>query len=107
MQTNQVKATSDLINIDTIKSIVRESALATFGIKEIANIISKKGKKEDGIVISERKDKTFALDVFVLVSSDVKITEALRSAQKAIRYKLNRKYQKRFPVVNVYCNGVF
>ncbi len=106
MNQNQSKADSKDINLSDIISTIREALIATYGVVEIANIKDKKGKKEEGIVLSEKSDHTFCVDVYLTVSSDVKITETLRSAQSSVRYTLNKKYPKIVSNINVYANGV-
>lgn len=104
-QSNRLdKQTKDIIEL------VRQTARNSYGVVAIAkkdeiNLISKitkKGKMEEGIFVNKRSDDTFTVDIYVVLSQEIKITESLRECQKSIRYVLNKKYPKMCREVNVY-----
>lgn len=104
-QSNRLdKQTKDIIEL------VRQTARNSYGVVAIAkkdevNLISKitkKGKMEEGIFVNKRSDDTFTVDIYVVLSQEIKITESLRECQKSIKYVLNKKYPKMCREVNVY-----
>ena len=95
-----------------IIKLVSEVASNSYGVVAIAkkdeiNLISKitkKGKMEDGIFVTTRADDTFTVSIYLVLATEIKITEALRECQKSIRFALNKKYPKLCREVNVYVN---
>ena len=98
------KTSQEIINI------VRETAMNSYGVVKIANKdelsfiskITKKGKMEEGIFVDKHRDNTFSVSIYLVLSQDIKITEALRECQKSIRFVLNKKFPKLCREVNVY-----
>lgn len=102
------------ININEITKTVHEAALCCYGIvglsdkasiSRIDNII-KKGTKEDAIFITKRPNQNFIVDVYLVLAKDVKITEALVSAQDTIKYCLDKQFAKKCVSVNVFAESV-
>ena len=62
----------------------------------------KKGIVEDAIYVKKFPNRTFTVDVYLELSQEVKVTEALSEAQKTIMYTLNKKFSKCCAGVNVY-----
>ena len=94
-----------------IKDATRVAALACYGVVDIArreDILRadkriKKGIIEDqAIYVKKFPNRTFAVDVYLVLSNEVKITESLVEAQKVILYNLNKKFNKSCAQVNVY-----
>lgn len=103
------------INTKEIVDLVKTIALGSYGVAAIsskselsANSINqtKKGKKEDAIFVRENKDQGFSVDVYLVVSTGVKITEIISEAQKAILFGLKKKYKEIVRTVNVYAENV-
>ena len=98
------------IDINEIIKAVKESASACYGVVAIASKEDtlrldkqiKKGKKEDAIYVKKLPNRTFTVDVYLVLSNEVKITESLVEAQKVILYNLNKKFNKSCAQVNVY-----
>lgn len=91
-----------------IKDATRVAALACYGVVDIARREDtlrtdkriKKGIIEDqAIYVKKFANRTFTVDVYLVLSNEVKITEALVECQKTIMYQLNKKFNK-------YCTGV-
>ena len=80
------------IDINEIIKAVKESASACYGVVAIASKEDtlrldkqiKKGKKEDAIYVKKLPNRTFTVDVYLVLSNEVKITESLVEAQKVI-----------------------
>lgn len=94
-----------------IKDATRVAALACYGVVDIArreDILRadrriKKGIIEDqAIYVKKFANRTFSVDVYLVLSNEVKITEALVECQKTIMYQLNKKFNKACSGVNVY-----
>ena len=94
-----------------IKDATRVAALACYGVVDIsrredtlrADKRIKKGIIEDqAIYVKKYANRTFTVDVYLVLSNEVKITEALVECQKTIMYQLNKKFNKACTGVNVY-----
>ena len=98
------------IDINEIIKATKEAATACYGVVAIAEKSEtarpdkqiKKGKKEDAIYVKKLPNRTFSVDVYLVLSNEVKITESLVEAQKVILYNLNKKFNKSCAQVNVY-----
>ena len=103
---------SDSLTITTkeIAKLASTVARNSYGVVAIANKdeinliskITKKGKMEEGVFVTKRSDGSFAVSIYLVLAQGIKITEALRECQKAIKYTLNKKYPKMCHEVNVY-----
>lgn len=99
-------------NLDTkeIEDATREAALVCYGVVAIAKrdevsrieLAIKKGTIEDAIYVNKKPNRTFTIDVYLVLSNEVKITESLVECQKNIMYILNNKFNKACTGVNVY-----
>ena len=93
-----------------IKDATREAALACYGVVKLATREEtlrpdkrvKKGIIEDAIYVKKYPNRTFTVDVYVVLSNEVKITEALVECQKTIMFLLNKKFTKCCVGVNIY-----
>lgn len=59
-----------------------------------------------GIVVIKRADGTFDVNVYVVLSSSIKLTEALTEAQKVLKYELNKQFSNRCRKVNLFAMSV-
>ena len=66
----------------------------------------KKGIVEEAIYVKKNANSTFSVDVYLILSSELKITETLVEAQKNIMYQLNKTFTNCCVGVNVYCEKV-
>ncbi len=110
---NKVTECDFVQNTDEIIDVVVKAALSCYGVQGIANKgslmhpdTSKKGKNEKAIFV-KNKLKDFDVDVYLVLSKNVKITEAIAEAQKVIKYRLDKAYPKLCSKVNVYCESIF
>ena len=94
-----------------IKDATRVAALACYGVVDIARREDtlrtdkriKKGIIEDqAIYVKKFANRTFSVDVYLVLSNEVKLTEALVECQKTIMYQLNKQFNKSCTSVNVY-----
>lgn len=106
---NTFVATASLETKD-IEDATRQAALACYGIVAICKreeisrleLPTKKGNSEDAIYVNKKPNRTFTIDVYLVLSNEVKITEALAECQKNIMYILSNKYNQACTGVNVY-----
>ena len=94
-----------------IKDATRAAALACYGVVDIARREDtlradkriKKGIIEDqAIYVRKYANRTFTVDVYLVLSNEVILTEALVECQKTIMYQLNKQFNKSCTGVNVY-----
>lgn len=94
-----------------IKDVTRQAALACYGVVDFArredtSRVDKRVKKgiiEDAaIYVTKNKNRTFSVDIYLILSKDVKITEALVECQKTVMYQLNKSFSNLCASVNVY-----
>ena len=93
-----------------IKDATRKAALASYGVVDIVKREEtlrvdkriKKGIVEDAIYVKKNGNRTFSVDVYLELSQEVKVTEALAEAQKTIMYFLNKTFTNCCVGVNVY-----
>ena len=102
------------INLSEITKAVHGAVSLCYGIVGLADKASiarvdnktKKGQKEDAIFVKKHSDHTFEVDVYLIVSSQVKLTEALVSSQDTIKYYVDRKFPKQCRLINVFAEDV-
>ena len=94
-----------------IKDATRVAALACYGVVDIARRedtlrtdkrITKGIIEDQAIYVKKYANRTFTVDVYLVLSNEVKITEALVECQKTIMYQLNKKFNKSCTGVNVF-----
>ena len=106
----KMNATPVVYHTADIKEATRKAALACYGVASIAKREEthrvdkrlKKGIIEDAIYVKKFPNRTFTVDVYLALSNEVKVTEALVEAQKTIMFMLNKTFNKLCVGVNVY-----
>ena len=97
-----------------IKDATQKAAKACYGVVAIAKrdeILRldkrlKKGIVEDAIYVKKNVNGTFSVDVYLVLSNELKITETLVESQKIIMYQLNKAFTNCCVGVNVYCEKI-
>ena len=105
-----MNATPVVYHTVDIKEATRKAALACYGVASIAHREEtlrvdkrlKKGIIEDAIYVKKFPNRTFTVDVYLVLSNEVKITEALVECQKTIMYQLNKAFSNLCTRVNVF-----
>lgn len=105
-----MNATPVVYHTADIKEATRKAALACYGVASIAKREDthrvdkrlKKGIIEDAIYVKKFPNRTFTVDVYLVLSNEVKITETLVECQKTIMYQLNKAFSNLCTRVNVY-----
>ena len=69
---------------------IAKDCYGIFDVEEQQNISDLKIKKgnEEAVFIRRHADSSYTIDVYLILASDIKITEILRSTQKTIKYSL-------------------
>ena len=106
----KMNATPVVYHTADIKEATRKAALACYGVASIAQREEthrvdkriKKGIIEDAIYVKKFPNRTFTVDVYLVLSNEVKITETLVECQKTIMYQLNKAFSNLCTRVNVY-----
>ena len=57
-------------------------------------------------VIVRRNDDGFELDLYIIVSYNVKISQVVLEVQKKTKYMLEKTLGKKFNMINVYVQGI-
>ena len=110
MEKKNVSAPVANYHTQEIKDATRTAALACYGVVDIAKRDEthrpdkrvKKGIIEDAIYVNKNPNRTFTVDVYLVLSNEVKITEALVECQKTIMYQLNKAFSNLCTRVNVF-----
>ena len=110
MEQKNKKSNSLNIKTEEIMKLVEQTACKCYGVLAIAtkdevdliSKITKKGKMEEGVFVTKRSDDTFAVSIYLVLAAEIKITEAIREAQKSIIFALNKRFPKKCREVNVY-----
>ena len=111
MENKNLNTQQVYIHTQEIKDATRQAALACYGVVNISRREDtlrtdkrvKKGTIEDlAIYVKKFSNRTFTVDVYLVLSNEVKITEALVECQKTIMYQLNKTFFNLCTSVNVY-----
>ena len=102
------------LSINDLANIIYDTATGCYGIVGICDkdIGSKKAtslekeKAKKGIVIDGSYDKGFSISIYVILSSEVKISESISQCQKSVRYVVNKKTGLNNIKVNVYAMAI-
>ncbi|MBP5575009.1 MAG: Asp23/Gls24 family envelope stress response protein [Bacilli bacterium] len=97
-----------------IKEATQKAASSCYGVVAIAKrdeILRpdkrlKKGIVEDAVYVKKNPNSTFSVDVYLILSNELKITETLVECQKIIMYQLNKTFTNCCVGVNVYCEKI-
>ena len=98
----------------TIKEIIHttyETALQCYGVVGISRFDAtitnnyaplEENKASRGIFVRKVANGQFDVDLYVILSSEVKLTETSFECQKVVRYALNREYNHACRKVNLF-----
>ena len=70
----------------------------------LAELLGKENYSK-GIVVRSKND-VLELDLYIIVSYGVKISQVVTEVQKKVKYELERSLELEFQAVNVYVQGV-
>ena len=97
----------EIINIafDAIEGCYGIVGVCQKGVNKI-NILTKTQAKTGITVFPTGTNGAFKVEVYLVLSKDVKISETIRECQKVLRYTLNKKSNKLCNKVDIYVLGV-
>lgn len=110
----QTKYGNIAISNDAIASISADAALSCYGVVGLANkssihnVITELLKKDSytkGVIINKVKNGV-SLEVYLVISFDVKITEVLSEVQKRIKYELQKTFGMKSISVDVFAQSL-
>lgn len=102
------------ISDDAVASLAGSTICECYGIvgvisktlvKDRYNDFLKKENYSKGVVITRKKDQLF-IDIYVIVSAGVKISEVVFEAQKRVKYTVEKALNMDVTEVNVHVEGV-
>ena len=90
-----------------IVKVINEAVQNCYGVYGFSEQASdKKGYVSPGIIIQRHSDRRLSVDVYLVLSSDIKITEVLREAQNQLTFVLNKNFPGTFKYVDVYADSL-
>ena len=114
MEKNKIFVPQGGYHTKDIKEATHNAASTCYGVVAIAKrneILRpdkrlKKGIVEEAIYVNKNPNGTFTVDVYLILSNELKITESLVESQKNIMYQLNKTFTNCCVGVNVYCEKI-
>jgi uncharacterized alkaline shock family protein YloU len=103
------------ISIDAIASLAGGVVTECYGVvgmssqKLLKDGIAELLKKENysrGVVVKQNESGDLELDLYVVVSHGVKISEVVREVQVRVKYMLEKSLELQFKKVNIFVQGV-
>ena len=74
-------------------------------IDAIASLLLKKENYSRGVVVRENEGQ-LELDLYIIVSHGIKISEVVNEVQKKVKYMMEKSLELDFNIINVYVQGV-
>lgn len=102
------------ISVDAIASLAGGAVTECYGVVGMASQkivkdgiaeLLKKDNYSKGVVVREKDDK-LELDLYIIVSYGVKISEVVKEVQNKAKYILEKSLELDFNAINVYVQGV-
>lgn len=103
------------ISIEAIASLAGGVVTECYGVvgmasqKLVKDNLAELLKKENyskGVVVRQNEDGQLELDLYIIVSHGIKISEVVHEAQKKVKYMLEKSLELEFNAINVYVQGV-
>jgi len=95
------------IEASLIVQTINEAVQNCYGVYALSDKVGdKKGFVSQGIVLQRHPDRRLSAEIYLVVSSDIKITEVLREAQNQLWYILNKNFPRTFRSVDVYADSL-
>lgn len=102
------------ISNKAIASVVASATMECYGVVGLAakTAVHEKIydllKKDDyakGVFVSNDL-KSFSIDLYLVIASDVKITEVLREVQKRVKFVVEKQFEVKIKAVNVFAQSL-
>ena len=94
------------ISLDAVASLAGGVGMASqkFVKDGIAELLKKENYAK-GVVVRQGENG-LELDLYIIVSHGIKISEVVHEAQKKVKYMMEKTLELKFSAVNVYVQGV-
>ncbi len=110
MDKTKITKNTKSLSQNEIVELIYNTLIGCYGIVGICDkdIGAKKAnpldlsKAKKGIVYLRHNNDEFSISIYVILAQGVKISEAIREAQKSVRYAINKKTGNRCHKVDVY-----
>ena len=95
------------IEATLIVQTINETVQNCYGVYSFSDKVSdRKGLVSQGIVLQRHPDRRLSVEVHLVVSSEVKITEVLRETQNQLWFVLNKNFPRTFRSVDVIADSL-
>lgn len=103
------------ISLEAIALVAGQTATTCYGVvglsskrslKDEINAFLKKENYKDGVTVKKTGKDAFEVNMYIIVGSNLKITEVVSEVQKRVKYELEKTFGIKFRSVNVYVLGV-
>lgn len=111
----QTKFGSITISSSAIEAVALDAALDCYGVVAVTNKkkfrnkqiekILKIDEQQNGVEVKKTKDG-WAVNIFIIVTYGLKLTEIIGEVQKSVKYSLEKTFDITFAAINVYIEGV-
>ena len=98
---NRNKDIEAAVIIQTITDAV-QNCYGVYGLSD--RVSDRKGFVSQGIVLQRHPDRHLSVEIYLVVSSEVKITEVLREAQNQLYFVLNKNFPRLFRSIDVFAD---
>lgn len=103
-------------SLDALATVVQDSVSNVFGVVGLGskksllsdqiNVLLKKEKSKDGVIVRKEKGDAYSIDVFVILAYGVKISEVVSEIQTQISYQLSKTFDIQIAKVDVYVQEI-
>ena len=91
------------IEASLIVETINEAVQNCYGVVGLSDRVNdKKGFVSQGIVLQRHPDRHLSAEIYLVVSTDIKVTEVLREAQNQLWFVLNKNFPRLFRSVDVF-----
>lgn len=103
------------ISLEAIALVAGQAATTCYGVvglsskrslKDEINAFLKKENYKDGATVKKTGKDAFEVNMYIIVGSNLKITEVVSEVQKRVKYELEKTFGIKFRSINVYVLGV-
>ena len=101
--------------LDAIAAVAGKAATECYGvvgmssrhsIKDEINDLLKSENYSKGVYVHKNSKGLIEVDIYIVVSYGLRITEIVSAVQKKVRYELEKTFNIKFAAINVYVQGI-
>ena len=103
------------ITLDAVAHVAGNAATECYGVvgmssrrslKDGINDLLKKENFSKGVYVKKNAKGLIEVDIYIIVSYGLRITEILSGVQKTVKYALEKAFNLKLAAVNVYVQGI-